>query len=82
MGLDPDRFWRITLRLVALELAGAEMRQQRDRENIWFSAMLPYLEKPPTLAQFAGGKPDPKERAKDFNERWDRIDRALARSTG
>lgn len=62
-----------------LELRGADMRERKHRENIWFSAMLPYLEKPPKLEDFLRTKLEPKERAKAFHAGWDRIDRALER---
>lgn len=81
-GLDPARFWDLTPRLLFLELDGAAQRDRRTRELAWFGAMMPYLEKPPTLDQFMGIQPDPAERANRFHAEWDRIDRALARQAG
>ncbi|WP_142662783.1 hypothetical protein [Paracoccus laeviglucosivorans] len=68
--------------MLFLELDGAADRVRRDRENVWFGAMLPHLEKPIELRAFMGEKPDPRARAKRFHEVWDRIDRALAQSAG
>lgn len=58
-GLDPARFWDITPRLMALEMDGARLREQRARELTWFGAMLPNLKKIPTLRDFAGYGPAP-----------------------
>ncbi|MCA2012394.1 hypothetical protein LCM17_12925 [Cereibacter sphaeroides] len=55
-GCDPDRFWRITPRLFALEMRGAEARQQRERELVWYSAMLPMLKSRPSLQDFVRPK--------------------------
>lgn len=81
-GLDPARFWDLTPRLLFLELDGAAQREKRARELVWMGAMMPYLEKTPTLEQFIGEKPNPAERAQRFHAEWDKIDRALARRAG
>ena len=78
-GLDPSRFWDCTPRLIAIEMTGAAIRLQRERELTWWGAMLPYLEKRPTLEQFAGRPVDHRSRAAQFHAAWDRVDRALAR---
>ncbi|MFC3059516.1 hypothetical protein [Paenirhodobacter populi] len=67
---------------MAVEMEGAAIRLEREREMVWFSAMLPYLERPVTLKAFVGRKEAPKSRAarvKAFHAAWDRIDRALGR---
>lgn len=75
--MDPARFWDITPRLMSLEVAGAQIRIKRDRELTWFAAMLPHLEKKPTLPQFLGEKPDEATRIREFHEAWDKVDRGL-----
>jgi hypothetical protein len=59
-------------------MAGAFKRAERVRENVWFSAMLPNLKKPPTLDEFVGGKKDKTRELTRFLEAWDRVDAALA----
>lgn len=81
-GLNPARFWEITPRLFSVEMEGAALRIQREREMVWWGAMLPHLKKPVPLKDFIGKVDLPKsreERAKAFHDAWDRIDRALAR---
>ncbi|UFS64397.1 hypothetical protein LO749_09470 [Paracoccus denitrificans] len=63
-------------------MEGAAKRLEREREMVWFGAMLPYLKTPVTLDDFAGRKPDERERVKRFHDTWDKIDRALARNGG
>ncbi|MTH76312.1 hypothetical protein [Paracoccus aestuariivivens] len=63
-------------------MEGADLRDRRDRELVWFGAMLPHLERVIQLPEFLGEKPDRAERAKMFHAEWDRIDRALARHAG
>lgn len=79
-GLDPARFWKITPRMMALELEGAAIRIARERELVWLGAMLPYFKKTPSLEEFAGQKPDRAERARRFHSAWDKIDAALSRN--
>lgn len=82
MGLDPGRFWAITPRLYLLEMDGAALRIERERELVWWGAMLPHLQKPVMLRDFVGHRDVPKsraERVRQFHDAWDRIDRALAR---
>lgn len=67
---------------MAIEMEGAAIRLERDRELVWFGAMLPYLSKPVKLKDFVGKKEAPKSRAeriKEFHAAWDRIDKALSR---
>lgn len=59
-------------------MAGAQKRAERRRENVWFSAMLPNLKKPPTLQEFVGGKKDKSRDIARFVEAWDKVDSALA----
>jgi len=63
-------------------MEGAAIRMQREREMVWYGAMLPHLKKTIQLADFAGKVAEPssrEDRAKRFHAAWDRIDRALAR---
>lgn len=78
-GLDPARFWNITPRMLAMELAGAKLRLRRERELVWWGAMLPHLKKPVTLDQFLGGHADDRDRVRRFHDAWDKVDRALKR---
>jgi hypothetical protein len=76
-GFDPARFWKITPRLFALEMEGASDRAEIRRQEIWFTAMLSSLKKPPSLAEFTG-----KKSRSDLAEclaQWDKVDAALAR---
>lgn len=79
-GLDASRFWQITLRLVAIELEGADLRLQRERELVWLGAMLPWLKNPIPLDEFAGRKLSQAERVAKFHKGWDEIDKALRRA--
>lgn len=82
MGLDPARFWNLTPRLFLIEMEGAAMRLQREREMVWWGAMLPHMKKPVPLNKFVGHMEVAKSRAdrvKAFHAAWDRIDKALAR---
>lgn len=59
---------------------GAAKRLEREREMVWWGAMLPWLEKPVKLDAFVGRDKAPRteaERVRAFNEAWDKIDRAL-----
>ena len=78
-GLDPARFWEITPRLTLLEMQGAKHRIDRERELIWWGAMLPYLEKRVDLDRFMGRPVDHRARAAAVNAAWDKVDQALAR---
>ena len=64
---------------MVLEMRGAQARMRREREMIWWGAMLPYLKKPFPLAQFVGKEVSPVERVRSFHSTWDKVDRALAR---
>lgn len=54
-GLPPERFWTLSPRLFATELAGAEARLRRERGLAWDNAMLVRTEKPPSFEQYVGG---------------------------
>ena len=56
------------------------MRMQERRAEVWYTAMLPSLEKPPTLAEFVDGKKDKRAELVACLSAWDKIDRALARN--
>ena len=79
-GLPPDRFWEITPRLLALEMAGAQKRLAREREMVWFGAMMPRFKNPPSLEKFVGRVVSHAERIQRFHQAWDKTDRALARN--
>lgn len=78
-GFVPEAFWRLTPRLYLTHMEGAAKRLSRERELVWFGAMLPRLRKPIPLETFVGGAPDRAARVQQFHAAWDRIDRALAR---
>jgi len=75
--MDPARFWEITPRLLDVEIRGAKLRLRREKEMVWWTAMLPLLEKKPTLEKFLGDPVREADRVKQFHEAWDKIDRAL-----
>lgn len=77
--MDPARFWEITPRLLDLEFRGVARRLRRERELVWFGAMLPNLKDPIPLEKFVGELRDDRDRARRFHEAWDKIDRALRR---
>lgn len=81
-GLPPARFWEITPRLLAVEMAGAQNRMIRERELVWFGAMLPRMKKPPPLEKFAGRITSSADRVRRFHDAWDKIDQALSRNLG
>lgn len=61
---------------------GAALRIERERELVWWGAMLPHLKKPVSLKDFVGRREIAKsraERVRDFHAAWDKIDRALGR---
>ncbi|WP_277022262.1 hypothetical protein [Paracoccus hibiscisoli] len=58
-------------------MSGALLKIQRERELVWWGAMLPYLEKKIGLDEFVGR--DDAARIAAFNAAWDRVDQALAR---
>lgn len=60
-------------------MQGAARRMQRERELVWFGAMLPHFKQPIPLDKFVGGPVDDTARVRDFHDAWDRVDRALAR---
>ena len=60
-------------------MRGEAMRLRREREMIWWGAMLPHLQKIPSLDDFTGSPGYPAARAERVNAAWDKIDRALAR---
>ncbi len=61
---------------------GAALRIERERELVWWGAMLPHLKKPVSLKDFVGRREIARsraERVRDFHAAWDKIDRALGR---
>ncbi len=61
---------------------GAALRIERERELVWWGAMLPHLKKPVSLKDFVGRREITRsraERVRDFHAAWDKIDRALGR---
>ena len=66
-----------------MEMEGAAARIRREREMVWWGAMLPHLKAPVELHQFIG---DPAvieaERVRRFHSAWDKVDRALPRHGG
>jgi len=77
-GFDPARFWDLTPRLFVTEMEGAALRAESRRTEIWFTAMLPQLKDPPSLADFVGGKSGQRAEMVRCINAWDKIDRALA----
>lgn len=75
--MDPARFWEITPRLLDLEFKAAKARIRRERELVWWGAMLPNLKQPVALDKFIGGPADEISRVRQFHDAWDRIDRSL-----
>ncbi|MFV0409087.1 MAG: hypothetical protein ACK5LJ_05130 [Paracoccus sp. (in: a-proteobacteria)] len=64
---------------------GAALRIERERELVWWGAMLPHLKKPVSLKDFVGHRDVAKsrsERVRDFHAAWDKVDRALGRGSG
>lgn len=65
-----------------IEMEGAALRLRRERELVWWGAMLPHLEKPVALDDFTGRGDLAARRAdrvREFHHAWDKIDAALAR---
>lgn len=81
-GFAPDTFWRLTPRLYQIHMEGAAIRLRRERELVWWGAMLPHLKKQVTLDQFTGGPADESSRIRQFHMAWDKVDRALRASSG
>ena len=55
---------------------------RRERELVWFGAMLPYMKKPIPLDAFSGDSDPVKshaDRVRQFHAAWDKIDAALER---
>ena len=63
-------------------MEGAALRLEREREMVWWGAMLPHLKKTPDLKTFVGRVDVARtraERVRQFHAAWDKIDRALGR---
>jgi len=56
-GFDPAAFWGLTPREYAIHLEGAELREQRARSLVWWTAMMPHMKKPPSFEKFVGLQP-------------------------
>lgn len=80
-GLDPVRFWSLSLRELRVEMAGASDRAKERRSLVWWNAMLPLIDAKdrPSFSAFTGYKPDRRAELRRYNEAWNRIDAALAR---
>jgi hypothetical protein len=61
-------------------MEGAAMRMANRRSEVWLTAMLPHMEKPPQLYEFVHGEKDKRSERIKCIEAWDKIDRALARN--
>jgi len=62
-----------------IEMRGVQHRLQREREMVWWGAMLPHLKEPVALDRFIGRPVDDRARIAAFHTAWDKIDRSLAR---
>lgn len=60
-------------------MAGAALRSQERRAEIWFTAMLPHFEKPLPFDEFVTGEKDKRAEIAACLAAWDRVDRALMR---
>lgn len=63
-GLDPGRFWDLTPRLLMHELDGAALRLRRERELVWWGAMIPHLKRRPTFEEFTGPRAAPRRQGR------------------
>ena len=48
-----------------------------ERMNVWYTAMLPHLDKPPSLNDFIGVERDAGSEADKCIRAWNKIDQAL-----
>lgn len=78
-GFDPARFWDLTPRLYAVEMDGAAERHRIERSNVWLGAMLPYMKKAPSYAEFVD---PPKRRDRQSPEVMNAMLSALAAAWG
>jgi hypothetical protein len=58
---------------------GAAEKWKAKKALVWWGAMLPHIEKPPSLEQFSGYVPDKKEALKRWLQAWDKVDAGLKR---
>jgi len=77
--MDPARFWQITPRLLEIEIRGVKQRLKRERELVWWGAMLPHMTKPVPLEVFLGQPVNEAARVRKFHAAWDKVDRAMRR---
>ncbi len=56
------------------------MRMEERRAEVWYSAMLPRMKKPPEFHDFVSGKKDKRSEIIQCIDAWDKIDMALAES--
>jgi hypothetical protein len=61
-------------------MAGAQERAKHQKAMVWWGAMMPRMEKPPSFQEFTGIKPDRAEELRRWMAAWDKVDRALARN--
>lgn len=51
-GFDPDRFWDISLCEYHIHMRGAALRHARERDLVWWGAMMPRMKRPPKHRDF------------------------------
>jgi hypothetical protein len=59
-------------------MEGASLREQRNRANIWWGAMLSRMPEPVPFNEFTGIQPDKRAALRECILGWDKVDRALA----
>lgn len=78
-GFDPARFWDLTPRLYAVEMAGAGDRAKRERALVWWGGMISRAAEPPDFEAFTGCRPDKATAIKRWAAAWDKVDAGLGR---
>lgn len=58
-------------------MAGAVLRDKHRKAEIWLTAMLPHLDKRPSLDEFVHGQKDRRRDLVACLAAWDKVDRAL-----
>lgn len=61
-------------------MQGAAKRAENRRAEIWLSAMLGNVEKPPSFHEFVFGEKDNRAELLKCISQWDAVDRALGRT--
>jgi hypothetical protein len=62
-------------------MEGAIRRDQRDKALVWWGAMLPWTEKPPSFEKFTGIRPDRSAEIARCSEQWQKLTEALKRGS-